>query len=96
MKVYRVNKNSDMTEGRGSMVVVATFTTETLAYKFADMHTGVMGRRPKDGSWKNEKYGEWKVVEIDVLDQVPMTKKQAINSAKSKLSEEELKLLNII
>jgi hypothetical protein len=44
--VYGVWKNSDMTEGRGPMVLDRLFITEERAWEYANGSLGVMGRKP--------------------------------------------------
>lgn len=66
MKIYAVTQNSDLTEGRGPMRDVAYFLHENAAWEFADTLDGVMGYKPKSGTWRFEKYGQVTVKEINV------------------------------
>lgn len=44
--VYAVYKNSDMTEGRGPMVLDSLWWSEEDAWAYANKHLGVMGTKP--------------------------------------------------
>ena len=59
--VFGVYAEKDMVEGRGGKELRALFTTEDEAYKFADSNSGIMGRKPEDGTWKNSRMSDWKV-----------------------------------
>jgi len=63
-EIYLVYENADSTEGRGPMVIVKNsgfFTSEKAAWDFADTIPGVMGRKPANGSWRDEPYGDVEV-----------------------------------
>lgn len=64
--VYAVYRNSDMTEGRGPMVLDKLFLYEDDAWNYANQQLGVMGYKPRDGNWRNEEYGEWRVSTLEV------------------------------
>lgn len=65
MKIYQTYKQSDETEGRGPRIPDFAFLYEEHAVRYIDSQPGIMGRRAK---WSNEKYGDWSVEEIEVLD----------------------------
>lgn len=44
--VYAVYRNSDMTEGRGPMMLDSLWWTEDGAWEYANSRLGVMGRKP--------------------------------------------------
>jgi hypothetical protein len=66
MKIYLTYRNADMTEGRGPMVPDLAFTELDLANEYIDEQLGVMGRKVK---WSLDKYGDWIVKELEVLNQ---------------------------
>jgi len=65
MKIYATYKNSDMTEGRGPMVMDKVFLHKDHANNYIDGKPGIMGRTAK---WSQEKHGDWKVEEINVYE----------------------------
>lgn len=96
-KVYQTYCNSDMTEGRGPMVPSLCFSNKKDADAFVDEQPGVMGRTHQ---WSREKYGDWEVREIYVMESIEQAheyiKDQTIRNALSKLTEEEKRALNLI
>jgi len=64
MKVYLTYRNADMTEGRGPMVPDRCFSERVFAEHYIDVQPGVMGRRCR---WSQEKFGDWEVREIEVI-----------------------------
>lgn len=66
--IYIVYINADLTEGRGPMVQAAGsgyFTDEAEAWAFADTFSGVMGRRPQTGTWRNSHMGDVTVMQFN-------------------------------
>lgn len=66
MTVYGVYRNTDMTEGRGPMVLDRLFLYEEMAQMYADSQLGVMGYKPKGGSWAKIPHAEWQVRPLGV------------------------------
>ena len=63
-EVFFVYENADSTEGRGPMVIVRDsgfFLTEKEAWDFANTLGGIMGRKPRSGSWQKEQYPDVEV-----------------------------------
>jgi hypothetical protein len=88
--VYQARKNADMTEGRGPMIAVFTFTKLELAADYIDRQQGVMGRRAK---WSQENHGDWDIIEIPVYDYTPTEEDLVRERALAKLSPAEKKAL---
>ena len=65
MKIYLVEKNTNMTDGMGSMVIDRAYADERAAKEYVDRQIGIMGRKLK---WSEEKFGEWRVRELEVID----------------------------
>ena len=65
--IYLVKKNSDMTEGRGPMVVEAAYEDEEAAWAHANEHAGVMGRKPRGGDWRQCGISDWTVEALKVI-----------------------------
>ena len=76
MKVYLTRKNKDMTEGRGPMVLDKCFLHEEHAKKYIDTRPGVMGWRCK---WSEQKYGDWEVIPLEVIEEDIIGDIQATN-----------------
>jgi len=99
MKIYLVYRNSDMTEGRGSMLLDEAFIHQKDADEYADTKSGIMGFRPKNGHWRDSGHGDWTVVErkvhesslVEELQQREALRQQALG----KLSDEELGVLGL-
>lgn len=90
-KIYLVYENADKTEGRGPMVHVKDsgfFTDIDKAWNFADTMTGVMGRKPKSGSWKHEKCGDVEVRTISRHDNSFFKRKNELESRIRQLENE--------
>jgi hypothetical protein len=90
-------KNADMTEGRGPMVIDKCFSEQSFAEKYIDIQPGVMGVRHK---WsKGDNGGNWEVRPVEVIDynivNATQQRKLLIREALAKLSNEEIKALNI-
>ncbi|AGB06877.1 hypothetical protein [Vibrio phage VH7D] len=92
-KIYVVRYQTDMTEGRGMMKPTAYFTNEDDAWACTKGKTGVMGRKPAKGDWRNESYPDWDVKEITVyesLDESTAAHRESLKQAAlAKLSKEE-------
>lgn len=95
MKVYQVLRETDLNEGRGGYGVVATYATEDLAWKAANKLEGVMGRRPDNGDWRASLLSDVTVNELVVLEELPVTYKDALESAAKKLTKNELAALGL-
>jgi len=91
MKIFVAFKNSDMTEGRGPMIIDEMFMEREDAVNYIDSKPGVMGRRAK---WSEEKYGDWMIKELyvnkDLQDLEDKTERDLVERAKEKLTREEL------
>lgn len=101
LTVYQVMANSDMTEGRGPMRVVATFLHEDDAWATADSMTGVMGRRPQNGTWRDPKSGgDVTVRPIEVLLYSEEYKRKLSEAAKAaalvKLNDADKRALGLL
>ncbi len=86
MKIYLTQRNSDTTEGRGPMVNDRAFTTRQLAAEYIDSKPGIMGRM---GKWSEDKYGDWKILEIEVIDHIPNESQEKAKKVLNSLSLEE-------
>ena len=94
MKVYMTKRNSDMTEGRGTMIDDLCFTKREYAEQYIDVQPGIMGREMK---WSEENYGDWIIEEIEVLEcsviDIEQERKKTIEKALSKLTDKEIEAL---
>lgn len=95
MTVWATYHNSDMTEGRGPMVLDKVFTQEEDAHAYTMTQDGVMGRNPKDfGNTSWEGIGDWKVEPIHVLDglddALAYDEERNLRKAYQKLTADEL------
>ena len=90
--VYMTRREYDMTEGRGGMVNDLCFSTYELAAEYIDEQPGVMGRRAK---WSTEKYGDWEIQKIEVLNHLVTPEDREREKALAKLTEKERKLLGL-
>jgi hypothetical protein len=97
VSVFEVLRNSDMTEGRGPMVYVATFTTNELAWEYANSQGGVMGRS-NYGDWRTYSGGrDWDVKEKHVHSSMEnFDKKLKVQKALDKLTAEDKVLLGLL
>lgn len=87
--VYAAYKNSDMTEGRGPMIMDRVFSKLNDANQYIDNKPGVMGRTSK---WSTEKFGDWEVRVLSVVENEQVTeieKQERIQKALSKLTDQE-------
>ena len=64
MKIYVAMRNSNMTDGYGTMIPDSYFLKKEKAEEYIDNKCGIMGRRAK---WSKVKYGDWSVEEINVI-----------------------------
>lgn len=96
MKVYATYRNRDTVEGRGGMVIDKVFLHRKHAEDYIDEQPGIMGRKAK---WSQEKYGDWTVETLEVLEyDVVEAKKRKENlreEALAKLSAEEKEVLGL-
>ena len=87
IKIYASMQNADLNEGRGPMVSRGYFTDKLDAEVFARTLQGVQG------------FGHGEVKEFEVFESLSenpkWTKAQAIDAAKAKLSNDELKVLGL-
>lgn len=58
-------RNSDMTEGRGPMVMDSVWLDKQKANDYIDKQQGIMGRKLK---WSEEDYGDWRVEMWETID----------------------------
>lgn len=90
--VYATYRNSDMTEGRGPMVMDKVFIDEKDATDYINQQDGVMGRKPDHG-WQNANMGDWQVRPLTVLehllDGVEYVRQENVKAAYQKLSGAE-------
>ena len=72
MILFVVRKNTDMTEGRGRMEVESYWFDRNKAVEHMNTQPGIMGRKPRTGSWETEPYGgDWDIKPIEVSDDFP-------------------------
>jgi hypothetical protein len=94
--VYGLYYNSDMTEGRGPMLLHSIWDNWAECVKFMDKQTGIMGRKAK---WSTQKYGDWRIEEHYIVSsEADMTEKQnheIKQKALAKLTDEEKKALGL-
>jgi hypothetical protein len=92
MQVWATYRNSDMTEGKGHMVLDKVFMYEQDAHEYINDQPGVFGRRAEHG-WQNTNLGDWQVKPLWIMehleDGVEYTRQQAIKRAYQKLTPEE-------
>lgn len=97
MKIYLTKRNIDMTEGRGPMVNDIAFLHRRHAEEYIDTKEGVMGRKAK---WSKEKYGDWCVQEIDVVEYSIVDEQLALaqeqREALNKLTPRQVKVLQLL
>lgn len=94
-KVYVVYHNSDGIEGRGQMVRVfdsGFFLSEDEAWDFADTLPGIMGRRPRSGSWRNEQFPDIEVRVIHRHSEQRQRVRQKINELRERANKLEQSL----
>lgn len=97
MKVYMTRSNADMTEGRGPMIPSLAFLHRAHAEEYIDQQPGVMGRK---GKWSQDKYGDWDIVELNVLEtpynHTEALKQRALDKLFRNLSKEEAAILGYV
>lgn len=94
--VFGTYKNSDMTEGKGPMVLDKVFFEEADANSYILEQSGVMGRKPEHGlGW--QRMGDWEVKPIVVLESLAdgeeYVRSRNLERAFSKLTESEQEAL---
>lgn len=87
--------NSDMTEGRGSMIPKPFgFSHRKDAEDYIDKQSGIMGRKAK---WSMQPYGDWEIrvfAICDSLEEVEKTEESVeFNKLMSKLTDREKEIL---
>ena len=103
MQVFATYRNSDMTEGRGPMVIDKVFAHRHHAEAYIDTKEGVMGRYQK---WSAQLHGDWEIKDIEVTEENIITEAQTrdvegrlhqelVARARAKLSAEERVALGI-
>jgi len=96
IKIYLAKRNSDMTEGRGPMVLDSAFTKKVDCDAYIDSKPGVFGRK---GPWSVEPFGDWETEEILVCENLDehddYVKAGVRKNALSKLNETEKKALGL-
>jgi hypothetical protein len=96
MKIYMTQRNMDMTEGRGPMMNDKAFLHREHAAAYIDTKAGVMGRKAK---WSEEKYGDWRIEEMEVLEydvmEAARIKEETKQTALAKLTDEEKEALGL-
>ncbi len=94
--VYQTFRNSDMNEGRGLMVPDLAFTKRDYAARYIDSKQGVQGLRKK---WSEERFGDWKIQELEVLDHDVVSSQEEMERVKkealAKLTPYERKALGL-
>lgn len=97
MIVYQTYRNSDDIEGRGPMVADLTFLHREHAERYIDEQPGIMGRL---GKWSKEKYGDWIIKSIEVIDfdivEQGIKNTELKMKALAKLTDEEKELLGLL
>lgn len=98
LTVYQVWREKDMTEGRLGKEPTVTFTNETDAWKYANSQSGIMGRKPPSGNWRDYSGGEdWTVKPLTLYESYEECSKQHQKELKlkalSKLTTAEKKAL---
>ena len=98
-RIYLAMENSDTVEGKGPMVINCAFFKREEAEKYIDEQPGIMGRKSTKGGWSKEKYGDWSVKELIVLESLEEASEiktiKARERALQKLTLEERKLLGL-
>lgn len=96
--VYLVQKNADMTEGRGPMVNDACFSKEATAKFYANSQRGVMGRKAPVDGW--DKYSDWQVIPLVVAESLEelnsVRKEERRQIALDKLTHEDKVALGLV
>jgi hypothetical protein len=85
--IYLTQRNADMNEGRGPMVLDIALTTREAAQEYVGRKSGVMGVR---GSWQElVRGGHWDIKEIPVYDTEPSEIDELREKALAKLTMAE-------
>lgn len=96
MQVWATWRNSDMTEGKGPMVMDKIFMEQKDAHEYIDGQEGVFGRKPEHG-WQNSDMGDWQVKPLFIMEHLQDGEdyeyQQAVQRAYSKLSPAEKKAI---
>jgi hypothetical protein len=95
---FATYKNSDMTEGRGPMVLDKVYVNEEDAQNYILQQLGVMGRKPEPGyGWT--RMGDWVVKPLYILESLEdgpeLERRIAIKSGMAKLNASERKALGL-
>lgn len=95
-----VYRNSDMTEGRGPMVLDSVFTYRVDAVAYANAQPGVMGRKLSDFGDKSwDRMGDWQINQVEVFDSIEdhnqTTAKNVRAAALGKLTAHERHILGL-
>lgn len=94
--IFAAYCESDMVEGRGPKIIDLCFTKEKDAKDYIDEQPGIMGRKMK---WSEEKYGDWQVRRIIVLESLSEMKcleqEKLKNKALAKLTDAEKEALGL-
>lgn len=92
MQVWATWRNSDMTEGKGPMVMDKVFMEEKDAHEYIDAQQGVFGRTAEHG-WQNSDMGDWSVKPLYIMehlqDGADYERQQLLERAYSKLTKQE-------
>lgn len=96
MKIYQTFRNADDVEGRGPMIPDLAFLHYEHAAEYVDSQPGIMGRK---GKWSEDKYGDWYIREVEVLEynvvEAKERKERIKEEALSKLTDEEREVLGL-
>ena len=94
--IFAVYRNSDMTEGRGPMIIDSLWSDLQEAKKYIDIQPGIQGRMAK---WSTMKHGDWYIEELKVYntsDQKNKEDNEIIRvRALNKLTDKERKVLGL-
>lgn len=94
--IYIVERLQDLNEGRGPYVMQGGgyFDNENEAWAYADTLTGVQGRRPNKGTWRDVEYGDVHVRTIHKHDSTAWKKKAELEK-QIKEKQMELRVLEM-
>lgn len=97
MIIWQTYRNSDDIEGRGPMVPDLAFLHKKHAIDYIDAQPGIMNQ---EGKWSEQKYGDWKMKPVEVLEYDYMEserqKEELKTQALNKLTQEEKKILGLV
>jgi hypothetical protein len=91
MEVFGVYRNSDMTEGRGPMVLDGIYESEAAACEYAGNQPGVMGLRGPNTGWEVRRL---KIITNEDLEQERRDENERA-AVLARLSPRERRLLGI-